>query len=89
MSAQNDTPGGATPALSSLEDIAWHLAAAFDGGDAAVIEQALAAVAAAPALPELAAAAGVPRSALIAGLTRGELSLEVTLAVMKVIDLHR
>ncbi|MFL6674870.1 MAG: addiction module antidote protein [Massilia sp.] len=74
--------------LDSLEAIAVFLADAFESGDGAQVASALASVARATGLGELAAAAGVPREQLRAALNSGELSLEATLAIMKVIDLH-
>jgi probable addiction module antidote protein len=77
-----------SPSLDTLEAIAAFLAHAFEAGDAEQIATALNAVSGTAALPELAAAAGLPRDALRASLQSGELSLEDTLAIMKVIDLH-
>jgi probable addiction module antidote protein len=77
------------PALDTLEAIAAYLAAAFESGDAEALTQALADVARADGLPHLAAAAGLPRAQLAEALAAGEMSLEMTLAIMKVIDLHR
>jgi probable addiction module antidote protein len=76
------------PALDTLESIARYLAEAFDAGDPARIATALASVADATGFPELAAATGTPREALRASLQSGQLSMDVTLAIMKVIDLH-
>jgi probable addiction module antidote protein len=77
------------PPLDTLDAIASHLADAFETGDANVIASALSAVAGSPAFPELAAAAGYPREELASALQSGELPLDMTLAIMKVIDLHR
>lgn len=74
--------------LDTLEDIAAHLAAAFESGDAATIAAALAQVAHAGGFPQLAAATGLPGAELAAAIESGEMSLESTLALMKVIDLH-
>ncbi len=87
MTDQTSSPDGAAP-LDSLEAIAGCLADAFESGDAEAIAAALGRVAQAPALAELAAAASVPRAELQASLASGALSLETTLAIMKVIDLH-
>jgi probable addiction module antidote protein len=84
----SDTPDGG-PALDTLEGIADRLAAAFESGDPDAMVQAMAAVARSRGLPHLAAAAGMPRAELAAALASGEMSLETTLAIMKVIDLHR
>jgi probable addiction module antidote protein len=84
----NDLPPSDPAALGTLEDIAAYLAAAFEAGDAGLLAAALAAVARAPGLPHLAAAAGLPRAELAAALAAGEMSLDTTLAIMKVIDLH-
>lgn len=75
-------------ALDSLEAVSMFLADAFDTGHPEYISYALGVVARAPALAELAAAVGVNRSDLEGALSKGELSLDMTLAVMKVIDLH-
>jgi probable addiction module antidote protein len=77
-----------TPALDTLEAIAAYLAAAFECGDAESLAQALANVARADGLAHLAAAAGLPRASLAEALATGEMSLDTTLAIMKVIDLH-
>jgi probable addiction module antidote protein len=77
-----------TPKLDTLDAIAHRLADAFEAGDTCQIGDALATVAASPGLPELAAATGINRDELQASLRSGELSLETTLAIMKVIDLH-
>jgi DNA-binding phage protein len=77
-----------TPQLNSLEAIAVHLAEAFESGNAQVITAALSAVAISAAAGELAAAAGYPRQALNDALLNGELPLDMTLNIMKVIDLH-
>lgn len=76
------------PALDSLDAIAAFLVTAFDAGDVAQMTSALAVVARAKGLPELAAAAGLPREQLAQALAAGELSLDDTLAIMKVVDLH-
>lgn len=78
-----------TPALDTLEAIATHLASAFESGDTARIATALHDVANAPAADQLAAAAGFPRAALHEALCKGELPLDMTLGLMKVIDLYR
>jgi probable addiction module antidote protein len=77
-----------TPPLDSLEAIAIHLADAFESGDPDQINAALSSVAMAPAAAELAAAAGITRQQLNDALLSGELPLDMTLAIMKVIDLH-
>jgi probable addiction module antidote protein len=74
--------------LDTLEDIAAFLAGAFESGDADGIAAALAQVAHAGGFPQLAAATGVPGAELAAAMQSGEMSLDMTLAIMKVIDLH-
>jgi DNA-binding phage protein len=78
----------ASPQLDTLEAIAVHLADAFDSGNPDQIALALSAVAVSPAAGELAAAAGYPRQQLNDALLNGELPLDMTLGIMKVIDLH-
>ena len=75
-------------ALTTLEALAAYLAAAFESGDAASLLEALAVAARADATTHLAAAANVPQAQLRQAFASGELSMSVTLAVMKVIDLH-
>lgn len=75
-------------ALRSLDAIADFLADAFEDGDGQRISSALLAVANAPALPELAAAVGLPREQLATALKGSEFDLELTLEIMKVVDLH-
>jgi probable addiction module antidote protein len=77
------------PVLDTLEAIAAYLAAAFESGDAERLTRALASVAQADGLAELAAATGLPRAQLAEALSAGEMSLETTLTLMKVIDLHQ
>jgi len=74
--------------LDSLDAIADCLAEAFEDGDGAVITAALQAVAQAPALGELAASVGMPRDTLQAAMTAGEFDMDLTLEIMKVVDLH-
>jgi probable addiction module antidote protein len=74
--------------LDTLEALATFLADAFDTGDSGLIAAALATAVHTKAFPELAAAAGLPRAELATSLSSGELSLDTTLAIMKVIDLH-
>jgi probable addiction module antidote protein len=76
------------PQLDTLDAIAACLAAAFESGDPDQTAAALAHVAAAPGLAALAAAIGIPRQQLADALLSGELPLELTLAIMKVVDLH-
>jgi probable addiction module antidote protein len=76
------------PSLDTLEALSAFLAEAFDSGNPDHIAAALATAAHSKALPELAAAAGLPREALAGSLASGELSLDATLAIMKVVDLH-
>jgi DNA-binding phage protein len=76
------------PELNTLEAIAMHLADAFDSGNPEMITAALCDVAISPAAPELAAAAGYPRQQLADAMLGGELPLDMTLDIMKVIDLH-
>ncbi|MGZ5182945.1 MAG: hypothetical protein ACXWC2_20910 [Ramlibacter sp.] len=77
-----------SPQLDTLEAVALHLADAFDSGNPELIMAALSAVAISPAAGELAAAAGYPRQQLNDALLKGELPLDMTLGIMKVIDLH-
>ncbi|WP_020655006.1 hypothetical protein [Massilia niastensis] len=74
--------------LTSLDAIANCLAEAFEDGDGELVAAALHAVSQAPGLPLLAAAVGVPREQLQAALASGEFDLELTLEIMKVVDLH-
>jgi probable addiction module antidote protein len=74
--------------LDSLEAVAACLAAAFESGDADTLTEAMAAVAESRGLASLAAAAGLPRAQLADAMRAGEMSLDTTLAIMKVIDLH-
>ena len=74
--------------LDTLEGLSGLLAAAFDSGDAGVLAEALDAASRAHGTAALAAAAGLPQAELRAALASGEMSLETTLAIMKVIDLH-
>lgn len=74
--------------LDSLDAIADCLADAFEDGDGAVVGAALRAVSQAPGLGALAAAVGVPREQLGAALASGEFDLDLTLEIMKVVDLH-
>ena len=76
------------PQLDTLEAVAACLAAAFESGNADAMAAALAAVAGSDGLAPLAAAAGLPRAELAAAMLSGEMRLETTLAIMKVIDLH-
>ena len=76
------------PALDTLEAVAAYLAAAFESGDAERLTRALASVAQSSGLGELSAATGLPRAQLAEALSAGEMSLETTLTIMKVIDLH-
>jgi len=74
--------------LDSLDAIADVLADAFEDGEGDVVAAALKAVAQAPGLPALAAAVGVPHEKLGAALASGEFDLDLTLEIMKVVDLH-
>ena len=74
--------------LDSLDAIADCLADAFEDGDGAVVGAALKAVSQAPGLGALAAAVGVPREQLGAALALNEFDLDLTLEIMKVVDLH-
>ena len=74
--------------LNTLEAVAAYLAAAFDSGDADAMTVALAKVADADGLASLAAAANLPRGPLADAMRAGAMSLDQTLAIMKVIDLH-
>jgi probable addiction module antidote protein len=75
-------------ALNTLEAVAAYLAAAFESGDADAMAVALAKVADSSGLDALAAAANLPRAQLADAMRAGEMSLDTTLAIMKVIDLH-
>jgi probable addiction module antidote protein len=74
--------------LNTLEAVAAYLAAAFESGNADAMTEALATVARSNGLALLAAAASLPRAELGAAMLAGEMSLDTTLAIMKVIDLH-
>ncbi|RZA33856.1 MAG: hypothetical protein EOP92_18725 [Lysobacteraceae bacterium] len=74
--------------LDSLDAIADCLADAFEEGDGAAIAAAMKAVAQAPGLGALAAAVGMPRDALHSALMADEFNLDLTLEIMKVVDLH-
>ena len=75
-------------ALNTLEAVAAYLAAAFESGDADAMAVALAKVAGSDGLDALASAANLPRAQLADAMRAGEMSLDTTLAIMKVIDLH-
>lgn len=75
--------------LETIEAICAYLARAFESGDAEAMTVALATVAKSDGLVPLAASAGLPRAALADALAAGEMSLESTLAIMKVVDLYR
>ena len=75
-------------ALNTLEAVAACLGAAFGSGDADAMRVALAKVAESDGLAALAAAASLPRAELADAMRAGEMSLDTTLAIMKVIDLH-
>lgn len=74
--------------LNTLEAVAAYLAAAFESGNAEAMTVALATVARSDGLPLLAAVASLPRAQLADAMLAGEMSLDTTLAIMKVIDLH-
>jgi probable addiction module antidote protein len=74
--------------LDTLDAVAACLAAAFESGDAELVAAALHAVADSAGLAHLAAAASLPRAQLADAMRAGEMSLDTTLAIMKVIDLH-
>jgi DNA-binding phage protein len=74
--------------LNTLEAVAAYLAAAFESGNADAMTEALARVADSPGLASLAAAANLPSAPLAEAMRAGEMSLDTTLAIMKVIDLH-
>ena len=84
MAEQNMDPAQ----LNTLEAVAAYLAAAFESGDPDLMVVALATVARADGLDSLAAATGLPRAQLAEAMRAGEMSLDTTLAIMKVIDLH-
>lgn len=86
MTQENTPPNPA--ALDSLDAIADCLADAFEDGDGAAITAAMRTVAQAPALGALAAAVGMPREELQAALVAEEFNLDLTLEIMKVVDLH-
>jgi probable addiction module antidote protein len=75
-------------ALNTLDAVAAYLAAAFESGDPDAMAVALAKVADSSGLDALAAAANLPRAQLADAMRAGEMSLDTTLAIMKVIDLH-
>jgi probable addiction module antidote protein len=85
-----DGPAHTDPAaqLATLEALAAYLAAAFESGDALVLTEALAVAARADGTTHLAAAASLPQAELRQAFASGEMSMGVTLSVMKVIDLH-
>jgi len=74
--------------LDTLDAIADCLAEAFEDGDGAVIGAALKAVSQAPGLGALAASVNMPSEQLQAALASGEFDLDLTLEIMKVVDLH-
>jgi len=74
--------------LDSLDAIADCLAEAFEDGDGAVIGAALKAVSQAPGLGALAASVNMPSEELQAALASSEFDLDLTLEIMKVVDLH-
>lgn len=86
MTQENTSPNPAE--LDSLDAIADCLAEAFEDGDGAVITLAMQAVAQAAGLGALAAAVGMPREELQAALVAEEFNLDLTLEIMKVVDLH-
>lgn len=88
MAEQRDSVYDPADALDSLEAVAVFLADTFETGDPEYVASALGVVARAKGMAELAAAAGLERGALKDALTAGQLSLDATLAIMKVIDLH-
>jgi probable addiction module antidote protein len=78
----------AHPPLDSLDAIADFLADAFEEGDGEAIGAAMKAVAQSPGLAALAAAVGMPREELQAAMLADEFNLDLTLEIMKVVDLH-
>lgn len=76
------------PPLDTLDAIADCLADAFEDGDGEAIAAAMKAVAQAPGLSHLAAAVGMPREQLQAAMLADEFNLDLTLEIMKVVDLH-
>jgi DNA-binding phage protein len=86
MTQENIPPNPAE--LDSLDAIADCLADAFEDGEGSVITAAMKAVAQAPGLGALAAAVGMPREELQAAMTADEFNLDLTLEIMKVVDLH-
>jgi probable addiction module antidote protein len=74
--------------LDSLDAIADFLADAFEDGDGKTIAAAMKAVAQAPGLAALAAAVGMPRDELQSAMLADEFNLDLTLEIMKVVDLH-
>jgi probable addiction module antidote protein len=75
--------------LGSIESVSAYLAAAFDSGDTDAMTLALATVARADGLAPLAAAANLPRAQLAEAFAAGAMSLDTTLAIMKVVDLYK
>lgn len=86
MSQENTPPNPAS--LDSLDTIADCLADAFEDGDGVAIALAMRTVAQAPGLGALAAAVGMTRDELQAALVAEEFNLDLTLEIMKVVDLH-
>lgn len=86
MNQENTPPNPAE--LTSLGSIADCLADAFEDGDGGAITAAMKAVAQAPGLGALAAAVGMAREELQAALVSEEFNLDLTLEIMKVVDLH-
>lgn len=84
-----DFPHADAAQLDTIEAVSAYLAAAFECGDADALTTVLANVARADGLVPLAAAAGLPRAQLADALAAGEMSLDTTLAIMKVVDLYR
>jgi DNA-binding phage protein len=74
--------------LNTLDAVAAYLAAAFESGDADATAVAMAKVAESSGLQSLAAAANLPYGPLAEAMRAGAMSLDATLAIMKVIDLH-
>jgi DNA-binding phage protein len=88
MADSHPNPNLNPSTLDTLDAVAACLAAAFESGDAEQVAAALRAVADSDGLAHLAAAASLPRAQLADAMRAGEMSLDSTLAIMKVIDLH-
>jgi probable addiction module antidote protein len=85
---QTTPPQDPATTLDNLDKVAVFLADAFETGHPEYIRFALDAVSRSVGMAELADAARISRGQLQQALAAGELSLDMTLAIMKVVDLH-